>query len=236
MIGIGRTIRIAPNRVGFPYHPSALGGGEYGLGRKRSPELGLFGIDTDKIILSVGLATGGAGAIILAKYLPEPLDTIAVVGGIGALGWSAINLLMGISESPIASDVKREKLNPPAQINQLEGLSGEILSPKNGDVEHFAYPFDDDYDVVFKVYNNNPQPLNVRVVFDVHENGQWKETRSKTVNVGGGSSIEDKLELEVKSYIYLSPNVEIFMSLETLGPGKKLVDKIGFTASVFWVP
>ena len=124
----------------------------------RSPQLGAFWQD---IPLSVGLFGGGVGAMLLSGILPEPVQTITRVGGIGLLTWGFLNLFAGPVEA--APGATKEDSIPIPEKTILNQVVAEFLEPRMNDEVEFGL-FSSDYDV--KVLWINPTDKDISFAYD----------------------------------------------------------------------
>lgn len=234
MYGLG-IAQSRPRWLGQKKHlPHAHGLTNHFLGKPA--QMGIFHTkaieEAKKIGVSIGIAVGGVGAMVLSKYLPEPLDVIATLGGIGLVGWAGLRFFNSFdSEGEQEGGTTYRNIEPAATPMQVGEIKGKITSPIQDSSEAFAWPADSDYDLKFAIYNPLNKVVSVNAVFDLYENGEYKDTKSQLINLKAMAETSGSIELEVYSSILWSPNITVYMAIET-PPGslKKLVSAVSFWA------
>lgn len=97
-------------------------------------------------------AAFGAGAMYAAPILPDPMKTIAMVGGVGLLGYAAYSFLGSSKSAPSADGTKSFKAPTPIQF---AGISGKFIQPTPGSSESWSF-FGQQYDAKVLVSNSDP--------------------------------------------------------------------------------
>jgi hypothetical protein len=151
-----RRLVVIPDAARRPaYRPPSFRPPALRLG---APELGQAGLSVNwsNIGQTIMLGAFGAGAMYAAPLLPDPMKTIAMVGGVGLIGYAAYTLL---GQSPKAdSEVPAGTSSPIPSTRDFEAIAGQILQPKAGSSGGFNW-FSDTYQVKALVSNPNPRPV-----------------------------------------------------------------------------
>jgi hypothetical protein len=149
-----RTVVVVP---GPAYRPAAyrppplrLSGRELGEGEVK--------FNWDNLGQTILLTTVGAGALYGSGLLPDPLKTVALVGGVGVLGYAAYTFL-GNGRSG-KDEVPPGTAAPIAPPQDFAGIVGKFQQPKEDSTIGFNW-FSDHYDVRVMVSNPNPKPVTV---------------------------------------------------------------------------
>lgn len=108
----------------------------------------------------------GAGAMYAAPLLPDPMKTIAMVGGVGLIGYAAYSFLgSSAKENNEVPAGTAAKIPTPAEFALI---TGQILSPKSGSRVGYNF-FSNTYPVKVLLSNPNPNPVTVTLQLVVHE-------------------------------------------------------------------
>lgn len=99
--------------------------------------------------------------MFLAGILPEPVQTITRVGGIGLLTWGFLNLFAGPAEA--APGATEKESIPIPENTTLNQIRAEFLEPKLNDEVEFGF-LSSDYDV--KVLWINPTQEKISFAYD----------------------------------------------------------------------
>ncbi len=163
----------------------------------------------DEMPLTLGLAAGGVGAIMIADILPTPFKTIARVAGVGLLAVGAINLLTGTAEATDDTEEVTRKI-PIGDPTDFEKVSATILRPSRNSEIPLGF-LSSDYDVEVLWRNASEKELTIQYQVYVEETPIVKDIESKFQGIAHSGAVT------------LGPNeaktVEMEIPLKNLGWG-----------------
>lgn len=191
-----------------------------------APELGQAGpsMNWANIGETIMFAAFGAGAMYAAPILPDPMKTIAMVGGVGLLGYAAYSFLGSSSSKPVETPGKSFQA-PTA--DQFAGVFGKFVQPVSGSSESWSF-FGQTYDA--KVVVTNPDPLKevtvtiqilsreVGLPIDYVLNNISSEylAASTTETLKPKETREIPFTLSVRLNRWLNPRVAVYLELKKL--------------------
>lgn len=212
-----RRLVVIPGPAYRPpsFRPPALQLGERKLGQN-SPSMNWANIGE-----TIMFAAFGAGAMYAAPILPDPMKTIAMVGGVGLIGYAAYSFLG--SSGPKVSETPGKSFQAPTP-NQFSAVSGKFVQPVPGSSESWTF-FGQNYDV--KIMATNPDPLKEVTVtlqiiaretglpFDYLFNNTSSEylADSITATLGPKETKEIPFKPSVRLNRWVNPRVAVFLSL-----------------------
>jgi len=179
----------------------------------REPRLGILGLDVEAFSDSILLGGAGVGVLAVARLLPEPADTVALVGGIGLLGWSLLNLLgdgkRAAQPTALVYDpgkVVNKAIYPPLPFRESQKIDIKINSPVEGPAYTFL-PWDDDIDVEGEILYTGGNKAGVTLVFEVEEVGRPRNVVVTREYVPFEPGKPTEFDVDVKFAAYNTHNI-----------------------------
>lgn len=159
-----RQVVVIPDTARRPaWRPPAYRPPAPSLGKLGASELGEGGLNINwtNIGETIMFAAFGAGAMYAAPLFPDPVKTIAMVGGVGLIGYAAYTFLGSSGSAPTANGTKSFKA---PTLEQFAGVSGRFTQPVLGSEESWSL-FGQNYNV--KVLVTNPDPKEVTFTLQI---------------------------------------------------------------------
>lgn len=213
---MARRVVVVP---GPAYRPPAY--------RPPPPKLGASELGQGEIKYNWGslgqtilFGTLGAGALYGSGLLPDPVKTIAMVGGVGLIGYAAYSFLGSSSKSTDVPSGTPSQIPTPGEFSTI---TGKFSQPKNDDSLGFNW-FSDKYDVKVLVSNSMPHPVTVTLELLATERpklfyfiplGSYENylADSKTITIPGGQNIVVDFSPAIKMSRWLGGGGKLSMEL-----------------------
>lgn len=223
---MSRRVVVVPGPV---YRPPAFRPPSLRLGAR---ELGQSEIKVNwgNLGQTILFGTMGVGAIYGSGLLPDPVKTIAMVGGVGLLGYAAYSFIGSGSkqDSEVPSGTGFSIPTP----SEFAGITGEILYPKTGSRQGFNW-FSDTYAVQVLLSNPSPKPVLVTLQLVIRESpyvfifvpARVEEyvAETKTMAIPAGGNITVSLSPATKTSRWVA-NLEMDLTLRIVRVGKESRD------------
>lgn len=195
-----------PQRQAFkpaPYRPPVMLANRAWTPVSTPRMAGLFSMSDVPLSLTLGLA--GAGAMILSGVVPSPVKEVAIVAGLGLIGFGLINLFSG--EAAASSSVTSTGAKPftAASQDQFNLVSAKIIKPSwNEEVNRGL--FSSDYPVEVLWTNNSDKPVSVPYRVYVEEDPHYGVMTEKfqgvaytgIINLAAGQSVQVPLQIDLQ--------------------------------------
>lgn len=225
-----RRLVVIPDAARRPaYRPPSFRPPALRLG---APGLGQTGLSVNwsNIGQTIMFGAFGAGAMYAAPLLPDPMKTIAMVGGVGLIGYAAYTFLG--SAQKLESEVPTGTSSPIPTARDFETVTGQILQPKSGSRNGFNW-FSDTYPVKVLVSNPNPRPVTVTLQLVAHEQPyvfilipartEDYVADVRTVTIPAGSSLTIDMNPATKTSRWVA-SLEITLMLRKIRAGGDVQD------------
>jgi hypothetical protein len=220
-----RRVVVVPDAARRPaWRPPALRPPPPPLGVKELGQTG-FSVNWSNIGQTIMFGAFGAGAMYAAPLLPDPMKTIAMVGGVGLIGYGAYTFL-GSASKP-ESEVPTGTSSPIPLAKDFEAITGQILQPKAGSRNGFNL-LSDTYPVKVLVSNPNPRPVTVTLQLVVREQPyvfilipartEDYVADVRTVTIPAGSSLTIDMRPETKTSRWVA-SLEMSLTLRKIRAG-----------------
>lgn len=176
----------------------------------------------------------GAGAMYGAPLLPDPMKTIAMVGGVGLIGYGVYSFLGQASKQD--NEVAPGTGTPIPTPAQFSAITGQFLQPKEGSSQGFNW-FSDTYPVKILVSNSDLKPVTITFELIATEYpklfyfiplGSYENyfADSKTVEVppGGNKTIDFSPAIKMSRWLGGGGKLNMELTLRKIRRGGEAVD------------
>lgn len=195
-----RPVTIAGRRPAYspaPYRPPML------ANPAPTPRMG-GAFDVAEVPLSLTLGMVGVSSLILSGVLPAPIKQVAMVTGIGFIGFGLLNMFSGTA----AADTGAPSSGAPfsaAPVDQFNKVTAKIVKPSFSEEVSRGY-FSYDYDIEVLWTNTSDKMVAVPYRIYVEEKPEGGigtadfrgVVHTGVVNLGPGQSAQVPLEIDLQ--------------------------------------
>lgn len=207
--------------------------------RPPPPELGKKQIGQTEVKLNWGnlgqtilFGTLGAGALYGSGLLPDPVKTIATVGGVGLIGYAAYSFIG--SAPKVENEVPSGTGSRIPTAAEFAAVTGHFLQPKSGSSQGFNW-FSDTYPVKVLVSNPSKEPVTITLELAAREApkmfwlipfGTSDEyvAETKTVVLPANGNISVDFSPSVKTTRWLSGKINLDLVLRKVRMGGEIAE------------